>query len=86
MSQVSELIERLRKRAAEDRECAANSQVVADLLKPQLELFNVRQNDKPWNTYAVRMAVDHNNSVRRDTRYAKDLEAAIALLEKVETA
>jgi hypothetical protein len=31
------------------------------------------------------MAVDHRNSVKRDTRYADDLDAAIALLGKLVT-
>ena len=72
-----ELIARLRKRMEEDRQCAANSKIVADLLQPQMDAFEACDGH---NVYAVRMAVDHRNSVKRDTQYADDLEAAIALL------
>lgn len=74
------LIERLEKRAKEDETCAENSRVVAELLAPQMVLFNARE--APWNTYAVRMAVEHENSVKRDSQYASDLRAVIQLLQQ----
>lgn len=79
---MRDLIERLEKRAKEDDECADNSARVADLLSPELGRFNARE--APWNTYAVRMAIDHRNSMERDRRYAADLREAIALLRAKE--
>lgn len=76
------LIERLLKRAKEDRQCAENSAVVADALSGQMERFESRDEQRPWNTYAVRMAVDHRNSVKRDTQYADDLIEAVAIISK----
>lgn len=72
--QLRALCERLEKRVEQDRSCAEDSQVVADLLAPEFAKFHSRK--APWNTYAVRMAVDHQNSVRRDTAFADDLDAA----------
>lgn len=83
MVERGELVERLEKRAQEDERCAANSQIIVDLLAPQMALFTAREG--VWNTYAVRMAVDHSNSVKRDGQYAADLRAAIALLKAGET-
>lgn len=79
---MRELIERLEKRAKEDDACADNSRVVADLLLPEVARFNERL--APWNTYAIRMALDHRNSMERDRRYAADLREAIALLRAKE--
>lgn len=76
---VAGVVERLEQRAKEDEECADNSRVVADLLSPELARFNERA-DTGWNTYAVRMAVDHRNSMERDRRYANDLREAAALI------
>lgn len=75
-----DLIERLRKRAKEDQACADNSAVIVEALAGQMELFENR-NGPAWNTYAVRMAVDHRNSVKRDTQYARDLTEAADALE-----
>lgn len=72
------LIERLRKRAAEDRECAKNNAITAALLAPQLEAFDRR--DGSHNTYAVRLMLDHRNGAEKDAQYADDLDAVIALL------
>lgn len=76
--ELAELIGRLRNRAEEDRACARNSEVVSDLLQPQLDAFN--QRDGSHNTYAVRLQLDHRNSAKRDRQYADDLEAAIRIL------
>jgi hypothetical protein len=77
-AEVEALVERLRKRAKEDRQCAENNRVVAGLLEPQFAAFNARE--EPWNTYAVRMAVDHRNSLKRDEQWADDLDAAVAII------
>ncbi len=78
---VAALIERLEKRAKEDESCAENSRVVAGLLAPEMAKFKART-DAGWNTYAVRLAVDHQNSIKRDSGYAADLRAVIALLDR----
>jgi len=67
------LVERLLKRAQEDQTCADNSAVVADALSEQMRLFEAREGH---NIYAVRMAVDHQSSVKRDCQYAADLREA----------
>lgn len=67
------LVERLLKRAAEDQSCADNGQVIVDALAEQMRLFEAREGH---NVYAVRMAVDHKSSVKRDQKYADDLRAA----------
>lgn len=82
---IEALIERLEARAKEDDACAGNSRAVADLLSPELAKFNDRD-ASGWNTYAVRMALDHRKSMERDRRYAQDIRAAIAILRKVSNA
>jgi hypothetical protein len=72
------LIERLQKRAAEDRKCAKNNAITAALLAPQLEAFDRR--DGSHNTYAVRLMLDHRSGAEKDAQYADDLDAVIALL------
>jgi hypothetical protein len=76
---MTSLIERLRKRAAEDEACAANNDAVADALKPQIDLSHVGKGGH--NTYAVRMFLDHRNGAKRDRQYAADLRKAIEILE-----
>lgn len=76
--ELLELAERLEKRAKQDREYAINSSVVLGLLEPELAKFSAREG--PWNTYAVRMAIEHRNSAKRDNAFADDLEAAAASL------
>lgn len=83
-SPVSELVERLEKRAKEDEECAENNRVVADLLSPELAKFNGRD-EAGWNTYAVREAVDHRKYMERDSRYATDLREASTTLSTLST-
>jgi len=80
---MTSLIERLKKRLAEDEVCAANNDAVADALKPQMDLFNSGQGNH--NTFAVRMFLDHRNGARRDRQYAADLRKAIELLGGIET-
>lgn len=81
MKEAAELIARLRKRAKEDQACADNSAVIVEALSGQMKLFDDRAGH---NVYAVRMAVDHRNSVRRDTQYAADLTEAADHIETLE--
>lgn len=78
---MSELVERLLKRANEDQTCADNSAVVAEALSEQMRLFGAREGH---NIYAVRLAVDHQNSVKRDGQYASDLREAAAELTRLQ--
>src|SRR6185312_16208264 len=75
-----DLVERLRKRAADDRQCAANSAIVADLLQPQMDSFEKRAGH---NVYAVRMAIDHRNGAKLDTQNADDLEQAATRIQQL---
>jgi hypothetical protein len=77
VDELLKLAERLEKRAAQERDYAHNSQVVFDLLKPEFDRFEERTGH---NIYAVRMAVDHKNSAKRDAAFADDLEQAAAAL------
>lgn len=76
---LADIIVRLEKRAEQDRSYAENNTVVADLLETQMALFNAREGQ--WNTYAVRMAVDHRQSAKKDTQFADDLDAACVILK-----
>jgi len=80
---MTSLIERLRKRLAEDEACAVNSEAVAESLSEQMRRFDDRTGDH--NTYAVRMHLDHRNGARRDRQYAADLRKAIELLGGIDT-
>lgn len=77
---TSALVERLRKRADEDQRCADNNKVVAEALSEQMRLFEERAGH---NTYAVRMAVDHKHSAKRDAMYASDLREAISEITRL---
>jgi hypothetical protein len=79
-SSVSELVERLRKRAKQEREWSANSALVAELLQPEMDKFEARTDH---NIYAVHMAVDHRNDAKKGETFADDLEQAAALVEQV---
>jgi hypothetical protein len=72
------LIERLKKRAAEDAVCAANNEAVASALDGQMALFEAGKGEH--NIYAVRMAVDHRNCAKRDRQWSADLLEAIEML------
>lgn len=78
---VTNLIDRLRKRAEEDQTCADNSKAVFEGLSDQLRLFE--EKDGKHNVYAVRIALDHRNGMERDAKYASDLREAIAELERL---
>jgi hypothetical protein len=75
--ELEALAVRLAKRAELEREIAANSRIVADLLKPQREAFKGREGH---NVYAVRMQIDHQRSAEKDDAFAADLEQAVALI------
>jgi len=68
-----DIVKRLHKRAEKIDVAIANSRVVADLLKPQIDAFEQRTGH---NIYAVRMAVDHENSIKRDEKETAELRQA----------
>jgi len=68
------LVERLRNRAAQEREIAKNSARVAELLAPELVLFKAREGH--YNIYATRMAINHRDNAKKDAAFADDLETA----------
>ena len=70
---LTDIIQRLEKRAKDERSYVENNIVVADLLEPQMALFNARE--APWNTYAVRMAIDHRQEAKKGKQFADDLDA-----------
>lgn len=73
-----ELATRLEKRAKDERDYAANNTLVAELLQPEFAKWEARK--EPFNLYAVRMAVEHRNSAKKDAAFADDLEQAIAII------
>ena len=75
-----ELIARLRKRAEDDRKIQANNEVVAAALKGQRLLFDQGFRNDP-NTYAVRLALDHDRCARNDAELAADWDAAADRIE-----
>lgn len=78
------LVERLRKRAEQDEAYAENNRAVADALQDQMDHFEAR--DGRHNTYAVRMAVDHRNGMKRDEQFAADLRQAVAIITALKDA
>lgn len=75
------LIERLNARAAKVRSYIASSQIVIDYLAPEMAKFDARE--PPWDTYTVRMSVDHQSSIRTQTKEAEELEEAAAALTRL---
>lgn len=69
-----DLEKRLLDRAAKIRGYIASSQIVVDLLQPQMALFDAREGGH--DTYTVRLAVDHKSSIRTQTKEAEELEQA----------
>jgi hypothetical protein len=81
---IDRLLVRLEKRAKEDEDCAANSKVVADLLAPQIEAFEKPPGpDRQFNTYAFRMAHEHQKGAALDKQRAEDLRMAIKYINEV---
>lgn len=75
------IVERLRERALKIRGYIASSQRVVDLLAPEMEKFKTR--DEPWDTYTVRLSVDHQSSIRTQTKEAEEYEEAADLIERL---
>ena len=75
------LVGRLRDRAAKIRGYIASSQLVVDYLKPEMDKFKALTGH---DIYTVRMAVDHQSSIRTQTKEAEDLEAAVAALTAID--
>lgn len=75
------IVERLRRRALKLRGYIASSQRVADLLAPEMEKFRTR--DEPWDTYTVRLSVDHQSSIRTQTKEAEEYDEAADLIERL---
>ena len=73
------LVGKLRERAAKVREWIISSQRVVDLLAPEREKFDKRE--APWDTYTVRMSVDHQSSIRTQTKEVEEYEQAADLIE-----
>lgn len=78
---MADMLDRLRRRAAEDQECADNSRAVFAALGGQMRLFETR--DGAHNVYAVRLALDHKHAMEREDRHAADLREAIAEIERL---
>lgn len=77
-----DLIKRLRKRAADEREIQKNNEAVATALKGQRLLFEQRTGGH--NNFAVRLGLQHENCAKNDAALASDWEEAadrIAALE-----
>lgn len=77
---IEALIERLEKRATEDESCVENANAVIAALADEMARFEARTGH---NVYAVRLAVDHQSSARKDAQYAADLRTAIAPLRSL---
>jgi len=72
------LAERLDRQADIARRSAESSEILAALLKPEMDKFNAR--NAPWDTYTVRMAVDHIQSAKRDRQLVQDFTIAAAIV------
>jgi len=77
-----ELVKRLRDRAKQDRLIQANNEAVATALMGQRLLFD-QGHRSPSNTYAVRLAVDHDNCARQDAKLAADWDEAADRIEEL---
>ncbi|WP_395543413.1 hypothetical protein [Neotabrizicola sp. sgz301269] len=71
---ADDLVERLRKRAKDEREIQINNEAVAEALKPQLEAFARR--DGSHNTFAVRLGLNHKKCAENDAKLAADWDEA----------
>lgn len=70
-----ELLKRLEKYEKEARDMAENCEAVAVAFADQMKAFEDRTGH---NVYAVRMAVDHRNSAKREKQLADDMAAVLA--------
>jgi len=78
-----DLVKRLRDRAKQDRLIQANNEAVATALMGQRLLFD-QGHRSPSNTYAVRLAMDHDNCARHDAKLAADWDEAADRIEALE--
>jgi hypothetical protein len=75
-----ELVKRLRDRAKEERLIQANNEAVATALRGQRLLFD-QGHRSPSNTYAVRLALNHEDCARHDAKLAADWDDAADCIE-----
>ena len=79
MSELKDdLVERLRERADHIRGYIKSSQLVVDLLQPETDKFEARTGH---DLYTVRMAVDHQSSIRTQTKELEELDQAADRIE-----
>jgi hypothetical protein len=76
----AELVKRLRDRAKEERLIQANNEAVATALRGQRLLFD-QGHRSPSNTYAVRLALNHEDCARQDAKLAADWDDAADRIE-----
>lgn len=81
LTKAAELVERLRKRAEDEREIQRNNEAVAAALQGQIEAF--KRGDGTHNTFAVRLGLDHQNCAKRDAGFAADWDAAADMIEEI---
>lgn len=82
-TELSLLVERLRKRIAGVESQIVNCQRIVDLMQPEMALFEAREGKH--NVYAARMSVDHESSIRTLTKELADLtEAADTIIAQAE--
>ena len=81
-SSTDSLVERLRARAAAEREIQRNNETVAAALAPQLEAFE--RHDGTHNTFALRLMLDHRSCAKHDAELAADWDAAADALTSAE--
>ena len=71
---MTDIVERLLTRAERLKKQNFSCQRICDLLAPEMAKFDAR--DAPWDTYTVRMAVDHQSSIRTQQKEIDDLTEA----------
>ena len=75
-----ELVAWLRKELDAAQDCAANNRIIIDAMADQLNRFEQRDPARLWNTYAVRLAVDHKSGLRREETAIAMITAALAII------
>jgi predicted phosphoribosyltransferase len=78
---MADLVDRLLKRSEDDQACAENSMAVFEALGEHYRAFDQRSGR--WNTYAVRMAVDHKKGAERDAQHAADLREVVSEISRL---
>jgi len=73
-----DLVERLRERAEKIRGHIKSSQLIVDLLQPEMDKFEARTGH---DLYTVRMAVDHKSSIRTQAKELADLDETITRIK-----